>query len=61
MAQNASTGLPIIANPIGRKQHLAAYRILLICMIPKFVPRLHGWSNFGYGVSDAALSAQSGQ
>ena len=55
MAQNASTGFPIIAKPIGRKQHLAACRILLICMIPKFVPRLPGWSNFGNGVSGAAF------
>ena len=55
MAQNVSTGLPVIAKPIGRKQDLAACRILLICMIPKFVPILPSWSNFGNGVSGAAF------
>ena len=55
MVQNASTGLPIIAKPIGRKQPLAACRILLICMIPKLVPRLPGCSNFGNGVLGAAF------
>ena len=55
MAQNASTGVPILANPIGRKQHLAACRILLIGMIPKIVPRLPGCSNFGNGVWGSAF------
>ena len=55
MAQNTNTGLPILANPIGRKQHLAACRILLIGMIPKIMPRLPGWSNFGNGVWGAAF------
>ena len=55
MAQNASAGLLIIANLIGGKEHLAACSILLICMIPKFVPRLCTSSNFGNGVSDTAF------
>ena len=61
MAQNASTGPPILANPIGQKQHLAACRILLICMIPKFVPRLPGCSKFGNGILGRSVSAQIGQ
>ena len=51
-AQNASTGLLIIVYLIGRKQYLAACRILLICMIPKILPRPPALSNFGNGVSD---------
>ena len=54
-AQNASTSLLIIVNLIGRKQYLAACRILLICMIPKFVPRLPASSNFGSGLSGTAF------
>ena len=60
-AQNASAGLLIIANLIGRIEYLAACRILLICLIPKFVPRLPASSNFGNGLSGTTLSGQSRQ
>ena len=57
--QNASAGLLINANLIGCKQYLAAFKILLICMIPKFVPRLPASSNFGNGISGTALPVKA--
>ena len=57
--QNASAGLLSNANLIGCKQYLAACKILLICMIPKFVPRLPASSNFGNGISGTAFPVKA--
>ena len=54
-AQNAWANALVILNLIGREEDLVACRILLICMIPKFVPRLRTGSNFGNGVSGTAF------
>ena len=58
-AQNASVGLLIDADLIGCKQYLAACKVLLICMIPKFVPRLPASSNFGNGISGTAFPVKA--